>query len=97
MTKYIGVSLEDGPYEGWSNVYSADPLGGWPPPERLACIGYTDPASGADAVAVLTSVPPSMEHEVTWYRKTRQSDLPDDVPETIVRGAVYAVEEAQAA
>jgi hypothetical protein len=89
----IGVKLQGGPelLDGWTNVYPADRLGGWPPPEQIAAVNV----GGVVAVAIPDDVPAHMQEFVTLYRKIAQSSLAvaegEAVHRNFFRGATYEV------
>lgn len=84
----VAVKLNGGPapMNGWSNVYDAGPLGGWPLPEEVA-------AFAVGPVVAVARVEHAEEHmeagEWVRYRKVRQSNLPDGHDDLFVRGAEY--------
>jgi hypothetical protein len=85
----IGIKLVGGPahMDGWTNAYSAQELGGWPPPEFLAALSI----GGRVAIALPQNVPEDFKKDVTMYRKIKQSGLIDPKHPNIMRGATYEV------
>lgn len=86
----IGIKLKGGPpmLDGWTNAYSAAELWGWPPPDEIMAFYI----GGKVAVAMPENVPAEMKDEMTLYRKTKQSTLPEPGPDShYFRGAEYEV------
>jgi hypothetical protein len=92
--KVIGIHLIGGPkpLDGHNNVYDAEDLGGWPPPDELVALATSD---WAVAIALPENVPDEHKSKMTWYRKVRQSQM-DEPPENVnyFRGATYEVKES---
>ena len=92
MSENIGIKLVGGPepFDGWSNVYLAEPLGGWPPPDEIVAFLVR----GVIAVARPEQVPDGeVLDDPQRYRKVSQSRLSDEgierAPSVLVRGARY--------
>lgn len=91
----IGIKLEGGPgiLDGWLNLYDAEILGGWPPPNRIAAFQVRLLTKVTVGVARVGDVPLDIAEHVTFYRKIHQSDLdPPEPGDIIARGALYKVE-----
>lgn len=88
----VAIKLNGGPapLDGWSNVYAADPLGGWPLPDEVAAFAVPAGIGVAVAVARVEQAEEHLEPD-QWvrYRKVRQSKLPDGHDDLFVRGAEY--------
>jgi len=82
----IGIKLVGGPsfLDGWSNLYEADQMGGWPPPDEICAMTV----GGVVAIALPENVPDDFKDDVALYRKIKQSPVPA-ASEHFVRGATY--------
>lgn len=95
MSGQIAIRLNGGPLslDGWTNIYDAEQLGGWPPPDEIVAfpVGGVVAVARPEVAATFTDI--SM---ATRYRKVHQSQLTDaDEAEMshVVRGAEYEVVE----
>jgi hypothetical protein len=74
----IGIYLIGAPkpLNGFRNAFAAEDLGGWPPPDEFAVIAMLHIPIGV-VVALPENVPDEHKDKVFWYRKIRQSQIPD--------------------